>query len=168
MLARARSEHSAPVIRYECMSIEDVDFAPGSFDVVLSSLAFHYLADFDAVAEKIHRFLTPGGDFVFSCEHPVFTAYGTQDWYYAPDGSILHFPVDRYFIEGRREAVFLGERVVKYHRTLTSYVQALLQNGFAVTDLKEPQPLQEMLDLPGMVDELRRPMMLIVAAKKQM
>ena len=75
---------------------------------------------------------------------------------------------DNYYIEGERQAVFLGERVTKYHRTLTSYVGTLLSSGFALTGLAEPQPPQEMVDtIPGMADELRRPMMLILAAKKR-
>ena len=100
-------------------AIEDVDFPPESFDVVFSSLAIHYLQDFSALAEKVRTWLKPGGDFVFSVEHPIFTAYGSQDWYYDEAGNILHFPVDNYFYEGQRQAVFLGEDVVKYHRTLT-------------------------------------------------
>ena len=167
MLAVARRDHAAPAVEYRRIAMEDADFADGSFDVVLSSLAFHYVADFGALVRKIARWLRPGGDFVFSCEHPVFTAEGSQDWYRDEQGNILHFPVDNYYIEGERQAVFLGERVTKYHRTLTSYVGALLSNGFALTGLAEPQPPQEMVDtIPGMADELRRPMMLILAAKK--
>jgi hypothetical protein len=49
-------------------------------------------------------------------EHPVFTAQGSQDWVYGPDGEKLFFPVDRYFDQGARSAVFLGETVTKYHR----------------------------------------------------
>ena len=168
MLEVARGHHAASVIEYRRMAMEDADFADGSFDVVLSSLAFHYVADFGALVRKIVRWLRPGGDFVFSCEHPVFTAEGSQDWYRDEQGNILHFPVDNYYIEGRRQAVFLGERVTKYHRTLTSYVGALLSGGFTLTGLAEPQPPQEMIDtVPGMADELRRPMMLILSAKKQ-
>ena len=40
-------------------------------------------------------------------------------WYFAEKGEILHFPVDNYYYEGKRTAVFLGEKVTKYHRTLT-------------------------------------------------
>lgn len=168
MLEVARGHHAASVIEYRRMVMEDADFADGSFDVVLSSLAFHYVADFGALVRKIVRWLRPGGDFVFSCEHPVFTAEGSQDWYRDEQGNILHFPVDNYYIEGRRQAVFLGERVTKYHRTLTSYVGALLSGGFTLTGLAEPQPPQEMIGtVPGMADELRRPMMLILSAKKQ-
>ena len=168
MLKAAREKHTAPVIEYRHAAMEDVDFADGAFDVILSSLAFHYVADFEALARNIARWLRTGGDFVFSCEHPVFTAEGSQDWYRDAQGNILHFPVDNYYIEGERQAVFLGERVTKYHRTLTTYVNALLSSGFALTGFAEPQPPQEMIDtIPGMADELRRPMMLILAAKKR-
>ena len=168
MLAVAQKEHAAPPIEYCRMAMEDADFADGSFDVALSSLAFHYVADFGALVRKTAHWLRPGGDFVFSCEHPVFTAEGSQDWCRDENGKILHFPVDNYYMEGERQAVFLGERVTKYHRTLTGYVGALLSNGFMLTGLAEPQPPQEMIDaIPGMADELRRPMMLILAAKKR-
>lgn len=167
MLEVAREKNSAPVIEYRLGAMEDLSFADGSFDVVLSSLAFHYIADFGGLVEKIARWLTPGGEFVFSVEHPVFTAYGSQDWYYDENGEILHFPVDRYYIEGKREAVFLGETMTKYHRTLTTYLQTLWQNGFAVNNVVEPMPPEDMMDIPGMKDELRRPMMLLVAAQKK-
>ena len=168
MLKTAREKHTAPVIEYRHAAMEDVDFADGAFDVILSSLAFHYVADFEALARNIARWLRTGGDFVFSCEHPVFTAEGSQDWYRDAQGSILHFPVDNYYIEGERQAVFLGERVTKCHRTLTTYINALLSSGFALTGFAEPQPPQEMVDtIPSMADELRRPMMLILAAKKR-
>ena len=117
--------------------------------------------------QKISTWLVKDGQFVFSVEHPVFTAYGNQDWYYGADGEILHFPVDHYYYEGKRDAVFLGEHVTKYHRTLTTYLQILLQNGFSILDVIEPMPPEDMMDLPGMKDEMRRPMMLLISAQKQ-
>lgn len=164
MLQKAREINSAPQIAYQRIAMEDLDFPDGSFDVVLSSLAFHYVQDFETLAARIARWVRPGGDFVFSVEHPVFTAYGTQDWYYDQNGKILHFPVDNYYYEGRREAVFLGEPVIKYHRTLTTYLNTLLINGFELRRIVEPQPPAGMLHLEGMKDEMRRPMMLLVAA----
>lgn len=166
MLEAARARNPGPSIEYRQAAMEDLRFPDGSFDVVLSSLAFHYVKDFRPLVRSISRWLTPGGSFVFSVEHPVFTAYGSQDWYYGPDGEILHFPVDNYYVEGPREAVFLGERVTKYHRTLTTYLDTLLENGFRLTRVVEPQPPEDMMELPGMRDELRRPMMLLVSAVK--
>lgn len=167
MLEVAREKTQFSQVEYRCMAMEDMDFAPQSFDVVLSSLAFHYAADFDMIVKKVFDFLKPGGEFIFSVEHPVFTAQGSQDWHYAQSGEIMHFPVDRYFDQGKRTANFLGEAVVKYHKTLTTYVNALLKNGFLIRGLEEPQPTAEMLrEIPGMQEELRRPMMLILAAQK--
>lgn len=168
MIEGARERNALPQIEYRVMAIEDYDFPAEAFDVVISALAFHYLESFGDICEKVFRTLTPGGTFVFSVEHPVFTAYGTEEWYRGPDGENLHWPVDRYFTEGRRIADFLGEEVVKYHRTVTTYIGELLRAGFVVTGVVEPQPAPELLDtVPGMRDELRRPMMLIAAAQKR-
>ena len=166
MLESARRKNADSHIEYRCIAMEDAAFPPGSFDVILSSLAFHYVKDFQGMAANIFQWLKKGGSFVFSVEHPVFTAYGSQDWYYGVDGSILHFPVDRYYYEGKRDAVFLGEQVTKYHRTLTTYLNTLLEIGFILQLVVEPQPPKEMLDLPGMRDEMRRPLMLLVSARK--
>lgn len=166
MLEVARQKNTFEQIEYRRCAMEQAEFEPGSFDVVLSSLALHYIADYAALVRRVHGWLTPGGRFIFTAEHPVFTAEGSQDWYRGEDGGILHFPVDRYFYEGARQATFLGEQVTKYHRTLTTTLRTLLQNGFAICDAAEPQPPAEMMGEPGMADEMRRPMMLIVAAQK--
>ena len=167
MLETARRMTEHPAIRYQRLPIEDTSFPKDSFDVVLSSLAFHYISSFDPILERVRSCLISGGDFVFSVEHPVFTSYGSQDWYRDKEGKILHFPVDRYFQEGERKAVFLDEPVTKYHRTLTTYLDGLLTGGFSLRRVVEPRPPARMMGQPGMRDELRRPMMLLVAAVKQ-
>ncbi len=167
MLAKAQAINSAPQINYQCIAMEDLSFPERTFDVILSSLAFHYIEDFESLVVNISKWLKQGGTLVFSVEHPVFTSYGTQDWYYDSNGEILHFPVDNYYYEGRREAIFLGEPVIKYHRTLTTYLNTLLQNGFELQHIIEPQPPEDMLELDGMKDEMRRPMMLLVSALKK-
>lgn len=167
MLDTARSINSHDCIQYCQSAMEDLDFAPGSFDIVFSSLAFHYIQDFSSLVSHISQWLRKGGDFVFSVEHPVFTAQGSQNWYCDKEGNILHFPVDNYYYEGKREAIFLDEKVVKYHRTLTTYLETLLQNGFEIRHVIEPQPPENMMDIPGMKDEMRRPMMLLIGAVKK-
>lgn len=167
MLERARADTPQPNVRYVRSAIEDIDFPDGSFDVVLSSLAFHYLVDMPAVCRTVAACLAAGGDFVFSIEHPVFTAEGSQDWYRDAEGGILHWPVDDYFREEPRNAVFLGTPVVKHHKTLTTIVGAVLDAGLRVQRLVEPAPPAELLDShPDMRHEFRRPMMLLIAACK--
>lgn len=168
MLAVARDKSRGKSISYVHSALEDIHFPPCSFDVVISSLCFHYLESFPDIVQKIRTLLTPEGAFIFTAEHPVFTAQGSQDWYYDEEGNILHFPVDRYFFEGKRQAQFLGETVTKYHRTVTTYIQALLHNGFEIVDLEEPQPPARLLEtVEGMKNELRRPMMLIISSRKK-
>lgn len=169
MIAQATKINSHPHIEYLVVSIEDFNYdLYEKFDVVISSLTFHYIESFDNVCKNVNRCLCSGGEFIFSVEHPIFTSYGTQEWHKDDNNNILHWPVDNYFYEGMRHANFLGEDVVKYHKTLTTYINGLINNGFEITNLIEPQPSSELLkSIEGMKDELRRPMMLIIGARKK-
>lgn len=169
MLSEAKNKTIYKNIEYICMPMEDMDFPEASFEVVISSLALHYIKSFDNILERVYKCLSKGGDFIFSVEHPIFTAQGSQDWYYDDKGNILHWPVDHYFTEGVRNAKFLGEEVIKYHRTLTTYLNTLIRKDFEIIGVVEPKPEENMLNtVPGMLDELRRPMMLIVSARKKL
>ena len=84
------------------------------------------------------------------------------------NGDPEYWPVDNYFLPGARSTKFLGCDVVKQHHTLTQILMGLLNSGFVLEAVEEAQPPVEMMGLPGMKDELRRPMMLLVkACKKQ-
>lgn len=168
MLAVAKEKNNHFNIEYRKISFEESDFAEAAFDIVLCSLVLHYLPSYQDFLTKVKKWLKPNGKLIFNVEHPVFTANGDQDWFYHEDGTIRHFPVDNYYIEGRREANFLGESVIKYHRTLTTYLNGLLQHGFEIVAIQEPTVSVEMLQQhPEFKDELRRPMMLIVSAQKK-
>jgi len=167
MLERAREMSDDPAISYRCLAMEDIEFTAGEFDVVISSLAFHYIQDLEEVYRHIHHCLVPGGAFILSFEHPIFTARSAQDWHYGAEGERLHWPVDDYQSEGPRVANFLETEVVKYHRTVATHLNLLIGAGFTIKELCEPQPAIELLDkYDGMRDELRRPMFLIISAVK--
>ncbi|HHL0338922.1 TPA: class I SAM-dependent methyltransferase [Listeria monocytogenes] len=166
MLTEAKHKTTSPIVHYERRAMEDIDIEPETYDIVLSSLALHYVASFNDICQKVNTNLITGGSFVFSVEHPIFTADGRQDWFTDEAGNKLHLPVDRYFNESIRTSHFLGEDVQKYHRTLTTYIQTLLKNGFQINSIIEPEPAPELKNLPEMQDEYRRPMMLIISATK--
>ena len=164
MLAGARERTHLANIEYQQIAMEDLDFKPESFDIIISSLALHYTPDFDRICSKISSFLRVNGEFIFSVEHPVFTAGVGQDWIYTDDGKPQYWAIDNYFITGERNTHFLGCDVVKQHHTLTQIIMGLLNNGFELKVVEEAEPPKEMMDIPGMEDELRRPMMLLVKA----
>jgi SAM-dependent methyltransferase len=167
MLAQARSMTDDPAIDYRHAAIEDIDFPAGSFDVVISSLALHYVERFDLVCRKVHRWLAAVGIFVLSVEHPVFTARAAQDWHYGPDGQRLHWPLDDYQKMGVRHTRWLADDVIKYHRTVAAYVNTLIDAGFQIARLLEPEPPPELLvEQPELRDECRRPIFLLIAAHK--
>mgnify|MGYP001171376149 CR=1 FL=1 len=167
MLTKARELTNDPQIKYLNMPIEKINFSPAQFDVVISSLALHYVKSLELVCQKIYDYLKPGGAFILSVEHPIFTARSEQDWWYDEAGNRLHWPVDHYQAEGLRETIFLNHRVVKYHRTVSTYINSLIAADFTIREVREPEPSDKLLQNdPNMKDELRRPMFLMILAEK--
>ncbi|MDQ0217638.1 class I SAM-dependent methyltransferase [Peribacillus cavernae] len=168
MLRQAREQTDDPAISYLQMPIEDIEFSNSQFDVVISSLSFHYIKSFEVICKKVHDCLKLGGTFIFSVEHPIFTARNEQDWYLDDQGNRLHWPVDNYQSEGVRETTFLIENVIKYHRTISTYINDLIGAGFNLKAIKEPMPSDEMLKNDSLMkDEKRRPMFLIISVEKE-
>jgi ubiquinone/menaquinone biosynthesis C-methylase UbiE len=165
MLTHAKATMDDPGIEYRRSAIEDIDFLANEFDVVISSLALHYVERFDLVCQKIYRCLASGGAFVLSVEHPIFTALAAQQWCCGPKGDRLHWPVDDYQQEGPRHTKWMADDVVKYHRTVATYINTLINSGFRISKLSEPEPMPEMLiEQPVLKDDCRRPTFLLIAA----
>ncbi|MFD1064994.1 class I SAM-dependent methyltransferase [Oceanobacillus locisalsi] len=168
MLASAEELTDDSGILYVQQAMEDMDFPKASFDIVISSLAFHYIESLSDIFENIHRVLRPGGSLVFSAEHPIFTSKKEQDWIYDHTGEPVYWPVDNYQVEGVREASFLDETVIKYHRPVSVFINEVIRAGFDILRVEESVPSEEMLQkVPEMKHEWRRPMFLMIAAEKK-
>lgn len=167
MLESARHQTNDDAIRYHHMAIEDLDLPEDRpFDLAVSSLAFHYIADYPSALARVAAHLKPGALFAFTVEHPICTALSAQQWIRDDNGHAQYWPVDDYRIEGARETRWFVDGVVKYHRTVETYVNGLLAAGFTLQCLKEPEPVAgaaaEMI--PGLDLHRRRPPFLLLSA----
>jgi SAM-dependent methyltransferase len=164
MIQEAQKRSAGTQIEYRVCGMEEYEYPKNRWDCVVSNLALHYIENLEAVFQNVYGTLKRDGVFLFNIEHPVFTAGVGQDWVYTREGTPQYWPVDDYFLPGERNTHFLGCDVVKQHHTLTQILMGLLRNGFALEAVEEAEPPEEMMEIPGMRDELRRPMMLLVKA----
>lgn len=168
MLKVAREENSDPKITYLNMPMEDISTLQETFDVVISSLAFHYVEDFEAVIRTVYELLSEDGVFVFSQENPICTCHsGGNRWTRDENGNKLHMNLANYGIEGERESVWFVDNVKKYHRTFSTIVNTLIEAGFSIEKMIEPLPTEELLEkYPDYRDLLHKPDFLLIKTRK--
>ena len=159
MIASANKLNPHSAVRYQTADIADVEFAPESFDLVISNLVLHYLSDLPSVASRIHRWLAPGGALIFSVEHPIYTANRRQSPPPWCDGPASTWGVADYFATGVR----IGEFGIKYHHTVSDYFTAFLDAGFELAGVSEPCPAAEVVQrYPKFAESEVRPPFLIL------
>ena len=168
MLEVAKKENIDPKISYLLMPMEDIDSIDEKFDIVISSLAIHYVEDFKGVLAKIHNLLNDGGIFVFSQEHPMNTCFSEGDrWTRDENGRKLHANISNYCVEKEWESTWFVDHVKKYHRMFSTVLNTLIDSGFMIEKIIEPTPTAEILELhPEQEDLLHKPDFLLVRARK--
>ncbi|QRM29699.1 bifunctional 2-polyprenyl-6-hydroxyphenol methylase/3-demethylubiquinol 3-O-methyltransferase UbiG [Microvirga sp. VF16] len=166
MLARAAEMTSDPGITYRRADLEQLDLGTETFDFAYSSLALHYIKNLPGLLTELHRALTPGSKFVFSVEHPIFTAPTKASWSLGPDGRKT-WPLDSYQKEGPRRTNWLTDGVIKQHRTLGTNLNLLIRAGFTITHVEEWAPSDAQTAAhPEWAEERERPMFLLIAAQR--
>ena len=162
-------KHECKNIKYYVLPMEDLDKIKGKFDIVYSSLAFHYVEDFEKLINDISNKLKINGYLVFSQEHPVATAY------IQPKDGTKHIDIDgkRYYLIsdynniGERAIDWNIKGVIKYHRNFETIINALVRANLFVTELKETKPSQEAIKLvPKYIYQNDRPYFLFIKARK--
>jgi SAM-dependent methyltransferase len=166
MLTRASETTCDDRIAYERLDLEQIDLAEASFDLVFSSLTLHYIENLARVVTSVHRALVPGGWFVFSTEHPIYTAPRTPAWIIQNDGHRC-WPIDQYLLEGPRVTDWMTKGVIKQHRTIGTTVKSLIGSGFSLAGFEEWGPTEdEIATRPEWSEHRDRPMFLLVSARK--
>ncbi|TPK11209.1 class I SAM-dependent methyltransferase [Mesorhizobium sp. B2-5-9] len=164
MLARARAAGPDTGITYERADLDQLSLPQGGFDLAHSSLALHYVEDIERLFGAVHEALLPGGHFVLSTEHPIYTAPTNPGWSIDGEGKRT-WPVDQYLVEGPRKINWLTKGVVKHHRTIGTTLNALIRAGFTIEHVEEFRPTDAQIAArPDLAEELERPMFLLVSA----
>jgi len=166
MIARAKADTTDPAIEYRVADLETLELPSDAFDLVYSALTFHYLGDFGRLSRTIYDALVDGGDLVFTIEHPIFMAAAHPHWITDEDGRKT-WPVNGYSIEGERRTDWFAKGVLKHHRTIATTLNTLMKTGFTLGQINEFAPSRQQIEeTPELAEELERPMMLLVAARK--
>lgn len=113
-----------------------------SVDGVTAALSLNNIAALDAALESVGRVLRPGGFLVFTVPHACFEAPAAET--FSTSGGIRR-AVGDYFAEGlwRSPHPRSVRRAGNYHRTISTYVTAVLKHGFLLRSLNEPAPSDE-------------------------
>lgn len=168
MINEAKKRNADERTAYFCMDMTQIASLGENYDVVASSLAVHYIEDFDALARSVYAILKKGGSFVFSQEHPLTTAPKEgPNWVYDEETHKRFYPLSSYSCPGPRTEEWLECSVHKYHRTFSQVLNALLGAGFVIRELREPVPDEQTVQKnPRMVKEYDKPSFLLIAVQK--
>ncbi|RDL40974.1 Uncharacterized protein BP5553_00953 [Venustampulla echinocandica] len=167
MLSKAREFPEDPAITYLRADMDELQLSTAIFDVVFSSLSFHYLTNLSGLLAEVNRALTPGGSLVFSVEHPTQTApRNNSNWIKDSRGGEV-WPLESYLREGPRTTNWLADGVVKQHRTMSTYITMLLDAGFVLAAIDEWGASEEqIMESPRWENTRDRPPFLLMKAVK--
>jgi SAM-dependent methyltransferase len=153
-LARERLGGRACVIQGDVSDLRDT-LASDSFDIILSALVVHYLADLGKTFLEWARLLRPRGTLVFSTGHPVHEKRIPEPGYLCAE-----------LIE--EEWHWLGEKIRCYQRPLRDLTEPLSAAKFLIERMTEPTPSETLKsrDPQGFEQLSRVPAFIFVRARK--
>jgi SAM-dependent methyltransferase len=120
---------------------EQLEFDDARFDLVVSYVTLVDIPDFRTAIREMARVLRPGGSLLIANLTGFTSACADRGWVKDADGQHLHFPLDRYLDESSFWFEWAGIRIKNWHRPLSAYMAAFLENGLQLTFFSEPAPV---------------------------
>lgn len=158
-------------IDYRVLKMEDISSITEKFDIVYSSLAFHYIEDFNKLLKDINELLNIGGVLVFSQESPINMATSKES---KDDQNKIEINGKQYHLlrgycnEGERQVFWNDTFVTKYHRTYATLVNTLIKNNFEIVEIKDSYASEEAIKLcPKYKYQIDKPYFTFVKAVKK-
>lgn len=167
MLDIAINKNSHENIQYIKMDMEQICEINEKFDMVYSSLAIHYVKNYDLLISNIRKLLKTDGILLFSQEHPYTTAPKKGcAWTKDGSGNKLYAHLSDYMYSGKREVMWFQTKVEKYHRPMSEIINTLIREKFNLKEIIEPIPDEYALSKRNdMIDEFHRPTSIIIKAQ---
>jgi ubiquinone/menaquinone biosynthesis C-methylase UbiE len=139
MVALAREHATPPSVEYVVDDAQTLaSLEAGSFDGATCQLALMDIPDLDATLAALCRVLRPRGWFVFVIGHPCFLVPDARPTE-AADGTpalvVRGYFDERFWRSANPQGV---RRAGNHHRTLATYLNALVRAGLAVEEVAEP------------------------------
>lgn len=145
MINEAKKINKDERIEYYNIDMEDLSYIDEKFDIVYSSLAFHYVEDFNKLISEIARLLNPNGILLFSQENPLKTAltFSTKEQKNKVEiNGKRYYLISDYQNEGVREKLWYHAIVTKYHRTFSTIINTLISNNFNILEVRDSNLLK--------------------------
>lgn len=150
MINIANAVNGDSKITYKVLKMEDINLIKEQFDIVYSSLAFHYIEDLNKLFSDINDKLAVGGELVFSIESPINMCtcklFKGDNRKIEKDGK-FYLLFNGYNKEGKRDVYWNDTYVTKYHRTYASLVNALIGAGFELVEMLDSYASEEAIRL---------------------
>lgn len=169
MLKIAKRKSVGLPIEYRLLAPEKAAGVDEKFDVIYSSLVFHYVEHFDKFIAGLNSLLHKDGILLFSQKHPITTASLDRQpgWNYDERGKEISYTFSNYHQSGRRGSNWFIDDEVIYHRTVGEIVTALGQHGFYVEAADETRPSSAIIkQYPQLEKEMLKPAFLVIRARK--
>ena len=170
MIKIAKENNNDENIKYKVMAMENINEIEEKFDIVISSLAFHYVKDYEKLINDIYNLLNDDGILIFSIDHPLRISSKFETWMkknYTKINGKWFLLVSDYNREGIREKEWNGVMVKRYHRNFSSLINGLVNSGFKIDKILEPIPDEKAIKIiPKYINQYDRPYFLFVRAKK--
>ncbi len=171
MIDCAKVVNSDKNIDYRVLKMENISSISEKFDIVYSSLAFHYIEDFNKLLKDINCLLNPGGMLIFSQESPINMATSKES---KDDQNKIEINGKKYHLlhgycnEGERQVFWNDTLVTKYHRTYATLVNTLIKNNFEIVEIKDSYASEEAIKLcPKYKYQIDKPYFTFVKAIKK-
>jgi len=166
MLARARARVGEAATFHRADLGEDLTFAESnSFDGVVSALALGYVADWRQPLSEFARLLRPGGFLVISTGHPLDQFPFAESE--AGDTDTEGASGEANYFEVERSEKNWDVEIPYYRRPFSAVVNPLVETGFRLNRVVEPQPTERFRERrPERYEtESRQPVFLCVRAE---